>query len=299
MTLRVESPECIAPVGNRCGEGAVWHAAERALYWTDINRFLIHRLDEQSRAVNSWLFEEPVTALTLTDRNDTLVVVFGSKAQLWQPASNTLGRILFQLSSWPTMRCNDARADPRGSLWIGTMRTNVDSAGADVAVTFGNAVLYRIENNGDVSEWKNGIGISNTLAWSPENDRFYFGDSDTNVISVFSYDIRNGAISNERPFLSAYPHGFPDGSTMDAEGYLWNARYGSGSIIRVAPDGSVRHTLTLPVPNPTTCTFGGADRTTLYITSAGKGHRLAGSLFAVRTNVQGLPENRFLIGQSA
>src|SRR5215470_12875556 len=88
MTLRVESPECIAPVGNLCGEGAVWHAAERALYWTDINRFLIHRLDEQSRAVNSWLFEEPVTALTLTDRDDTLVVVFGSKAQLWQPASN-------------------------------------------------------------------------------------------------------------------------------------------------------------------------------------------------------------------
>ena len=299
MTLRVESPECIAPVGNRCGEGAVWHAAERALYWTDINRFLIHRLDEQSRAVNSWLFEEPVTALTLTDRDDTLVVVFGSKAQLWQPASNTLGRILFQLSSWPTMRCNDARADPRGSLWIGTMRNNVGSSGENVAVTFGNGVLYRIENNGDVSEWKTGIGISNTLTWSPENDRFYFGDSDTNVISVFSYDIRNGAISNETPFLSGYPHGFPDGSTMDAEGYLWNARYGSGSIIRVAPDGSVRYTLTLPVPNPTTCTFGGTDRTTLYITSAGAGHRLAGSLFAVRTNVQGLPENRFLIGQSA
>jgi sugar lactone lactonase YvrE len=66
----------VAPVGDRCGEGVVWHAKEEAVYWTDINRFLIHKLDTATtEAVTTWQFEEPVTALVLTDRDDTMAVV--------------------------------------------------------------------------------------------------------------------------------------------------------------------------------------------------------------------------------
>ncbi|MCY1248171.1 hypothetical protein D9M72_615700 [compost metagenome] len=51
----------------------------------------------------------------------------------------------------------------------------------------------------------------------------------------------------------------------------------------------------MPVTNVTTCTFGGADLKTLYITTAGSGpeERLAGSLYAMRVEVAGLPENRY------
>lgn len=291
--IHVEEPVCIAPVGDRCGEGAVWHAAERALYWVDINRFLIHHLDEATQSVRTWMFNDPVTAMALTERDDTLVAVFGGKAQLWQPATNTLGRVLFQLPSWPQMRCNDARVDPRGSLWIGTMRNNVGPDGEDIEVPFADGVLYRIDPNGSVTEWKHGIGISNTVAWNPAADRFYFGDSPANVIYAFDYDKTTGNISNETRFLDNFPRGLPDGSTVDADGYLWNTRPHAGCVVRIAPDGNLDLTVELPVPNPTTCTFGGVDRNTLYITSAGTGQRLAGSLFAVETSVQGLPENRF------
>ncbi|HEX4756775.1 MAG TPA: SMP-30/gluconolactonase/LRE family protein [Terracidiphilus sp.] len=291
--IHVEAPICVAPVGDRCGEGAVWHAAERALYWTDINRFLIHRLDEDTQSVRTWMFDEPVTAMALTERDDTLLVVFGSKAQLWQPASNTLGRILFELSGWPRMRCNDARVDPRGSLWIGTMRNNVGPGGEDVEVPFTKGVLYRIDPNGAVSEWKHEIGISNTVAWSPAGDRFYFGDTVANVIWVFAFDKATGNISKETRFLDEFPRGLPDGSAVDAEGFLWNTRPHAGCIVRISPSGDLDLAIELPIPNPTTCTFGGADRRTLYITSAGTGQRLAGSLFAVKTSVQGLEENRF------
>lgn len=286
-------PVCIAPVGDRCGEGAVWHAAECALYWTDINRFLIHRFDVFTHSVRTWLFDEPVTALALTDRDDTLVAVFGSKAQLWQPTANTLGRVLFFLESWPKMRCNDARVDPRGSLWIGTMQNNVGPGGEDRDIPFNDGVLYRIDPDGAVSEWKHNIGISNTVAWSPAADRFYFGDTAANVIYAFDYDRMSGDISREIRFLDGLEPGLPDGSTVDADGYLWNTRSGAGCIVRVAPDGTVTQVIELPIPNPTTCTFGGLDCDILYVTSAGTGQRLAGSLFAVRTNVQGLPENRF------
>ena len=64
----VGDPVCVAPTGDVCGEGAVWHAAHDAVYWTDINRFLIHRFTPADRIVRTWIFDEPVTALTLTDR---------------------------------------------------------------------------------------------------------------------------------------------------------------------------------------------------------------------------------------
>lgn len=294
--VHVEQPVCAAPVGDRCGEGAVWHASERALYWTDINRFLIHRLDESTQSVRTWLFDEPVTALTLTEQDDTMIAVFGSKAQLWKPSSNTLGRVLFRLPTWPEMRCNDARVDPRGSLWVGSMRNNVGPEGEDLPVTFTNGVLYRIDPDCSLSEWKHDIGISNTVAWSPAADRFYFGDTVANVIYAYLYDRGSGNISGETRFVDGLQRGLPDGSTVDAEGYLWNTRPGAGCIVRIGPDGRFDQAIELPIPHPTTCTFGGTDRRTLYVTSAGTGQRLAGSLFAMRTSVEGLPENRFKTG---
>ncbi|MGC2183758.1 MAG: SMP-30/gluconolactonase/LRE family protein, partial [Terriglobales bacterium] len=106
-------PVCIAPTGDRCGEGAVWHAAHSAVYWTDINRFLIHRLTLADQCVRTWFFDEPVTALTLTDRDDVLAVALGSGVILWEPAADVRHRPIFRLPGWPSVRLNDGRADPR------------------------------------------------------------------------------------------------------------------------------------------------------------------------------------------
>jgi sugar lactone lactonase YvrE len=79
----VGDPVCVAPTGDVCGEGAVWHAAHDAVHWTDINRFLIHRFTPANQSVRTWFFDEPVTALTLTDRPEVLAVVLGSRVILW------------------------------------------------------------------------------------------------------------------------------------------------------------------------------------------------------------------------
>ena len=73
----IGNPVCVAATGDVCGEGAVWHAPHHTVYWTDINRFLIHRLNLEDSSVRTWLFDEPVTALALTDREDVLAVVLG------------------------------------------------------------------------------------------------------------------------------------------------------------------------------------------------------------------------------
>jgi sugar lactone lactonase YvrE len=293
----IASPVCVAPTGDWCGEGAVWHAAERCVYWTDINRFLIHRYDSIDRSVKTWFFDEPVTSMILTDRDDTLAVTLGSRVIFWKPSSDERRDQGFYLPGWPHNRTNDARADPRGSLWVGSMRNNVNPDGSAGVVGGKDGVLVRIDPDGTVTEWKRDIVISNTDAWSPDQKRFYTADTPPNEMFVFDYDAATGSITGERPFLFGFPRGFPDGSTVDSEGYLWNCRYGGHCIVRVAPDGVIERVIEMPVSNVTTCTFGGPDLTTLYVTSAAlgapPGERFAGGLFTIETNVKGQAENRF------
>jgi sugar lactone lactonase YvrE len=292
----IDTPVCVAPTGDWCGEGAVWHAAQQAVYWTDINRFLVHRYTPADESVRTWFFDEPVTALTLTERPDTIAVVLGSRVIAWQPATDARGEPVFRLEGWPKVRLNDARPDPRGSLWLGSMGNNVNPDGSSRSIDGTDGKLYRLDPDGTVTTCRSDIGIANTVAWSPDHRHFYFADSLANIIWVYDYDRATGAIDGERPFLDGFARGLPDGSTVDSEGFVWNCRFYGGCIVRVAPDGTVDRVVEMPVENITTCTFGGSDLKTLFITTASfeaSTNRFAGGLFAIRTSVAGQPENAF------
>jgi sugar lactone lactonase YvrE len=291
----LDAVRCVVPAGDICGEGAIWHPRQNALYWTDINRFLVHRFDASNQTTNTWLFGEAVTAVNLTTDADLLLLVLGSKVGLWSPRTHPDFHTIYRLREAPEMRFNDARIDPRGSLWVGTMRNNVGLQGEDIDVDFTDGVLYRIDPDGTASEWKRDLGISNTVAWSPDRRTFYFGDSAANAIYSCAYDDQTGAISGESALLEGFPQGLPDGSAIDTQGCLWNARYGGGCLIRVAPNGHVDRVVSLPTLNPTTCTFGGPGLRTLYITSARSSDRLSGSVFAMEAEVGGAPDGCFQI----
>jgi sugar lactone lactonase YvrE len=282
---------CVAPVGDGCGEAATWAPREQALYWCDVNRFLIHRLDAEER-VKSWLFEEPVVALSLTDRPGELLVALGSKLVFWRPGDDSRRDQGFALAEWPGARLNDGRAAPNGDFWVGSMHNNLGPNGEAIDVAFGHGVLYRLGVDGQVSVKKRDLGISNTVCWSPDRRTFYFGDTLQNVVWSYDYDLATGEIANERPFLAGFERGLPDGSAVDTAGRLWNCRFAGGCVVCVAPDGRIEQVLDMPVKNVTTCAFGGADLSTLYITTAAMmtsaSDRLAGSLFAYRADAPGL-----------
>jgi len=283
--------QCIAPVGDRCGEAATWEAETRSLWWTDVNRFLIHRYQETTGAVSSWFFDEPVVALALTGTPGTLLVALASRLILWEPATDRRRDHGHALEGWPQVRLNDGRCDPRGDFWVGSMRNNVGPNGEPGEAGGKDGVLVRVRRDGGADVLKTGIGISNTLCWSPDRTRFMFADTLADTIWAYDYDARTGDISNERVLLAGWGRGLPDGSAIDDSGVLWNCRFGGGCIVRIAPDGTVLGTLEMPVRNITTCAFGGADLSTLYITTAAMmtdaSDRLAGSLFATRPGVSG------------
>jgi len=179
------------------------------------------------------------------------------------------------------------------------MRNNVNCDGSAGEAGGAEGQLFRLDPDGRVTVWRKNIGIANTLAWSPDRRYFYFGDTLADVIWVYDYDSAAGSIENERVFLRAFGRGLPDGSTVDADGYLWNCRFFGGCVVRIAPNGTIDHVVEMPVKNITTCTFGGADRRTLYVTTAKieapPGDRLAGGLYAIPTESRGQPENQFRV----
>jgi sugar lactone lactonase YvrE len=275
----------------------VWHPGEEAVYWTDINRFLIHRFEPASESVKSWLFDEPVTAVLLTSSDDTLLVCLGSRVIFWQPISDSRRDQGFRLPGWPAVRLNDAGIDPRGSLWAGSMRNNVNPDGSEGEAGGTDGALYRVDPDGRATCWQTQVGISNTVVWNRESNRFYFGDTLANSIRKYEFDPLTGAIGSPTDHFAGFSRGLPDGSAIDEEGCIWNCRWGGGCVVRVTPGGVVDHVIELPTRNITNATFGGKNLDVLYITTAAcredVGDRLAGGLFAVQTNVRGAAESRF------
>jgi sugar lactone lactonase YvrE len=291
--VTINEVRCVAPTGDDCGEGLVWSSDERSLYWTDINRYLIHCYDVAAATTKTWMFEEPVVALALTRTPGKWLVALASRLIWWHPSSDLRLDQGFFLPDFPGVRLNDGRAGPNGDFYIGSMKNTVDVP-ADPKFEMATAGrLFRIGRDG-VDVLRERVGISNTVCWSPGRERFYFGDSFANVIRMYDYDPRGGGIENEREFFAGFARGLPDGSAIDREGFLWNCRYGGSCIVRVAPDGRVDRIVEMPVKNVTTCTFGGPMLETLYITTARGGDlasgRLAGSLFALAVDTPGLPE---------
>ena len=108
------------------------------------------------------------------------------------------------------------------------MRNNVKPDGTDGSAGGTDSAFHRIDPDGRTSIWECGIGISNTVAWSPDDRRFYFGDSLANVISVNDYDVTNGAVADKRPFFrrlrARYSRWFSDrlrGSFVELSSWSW------------------------------------------------------------------------------
>jgi len=184
MPLKIEEPICIAATGDVCGEGVLWNQETQSVYWTDINRFLVHRFALKDATLKTWFFTEPVTCVMETSLTDTLALSLGSGIALWKPASDAPPSPLFALPGWPFVRCNDAAVDTGGALWVGSMRNNVEANGDAAEAGGTDGVLYRIDGTGTSMEWRRDLGISNTLLWSPDKSRFYFGDSLKNCLGL-------------------------------------------------------------------------------------------------------------------
>ena len=283
----------IRRIGTRTdelGEGPVWCPRERALYWVDIRGQWLRRWVERGEQVTSWPMPEQIGSLAICDDGGILVALRSGVA-VFDSMTGGFRKLVDFPGHGRTLRSNDGKCDRQGRFWVGTMQIETISA---------TGKLYRIDH-GVIETVLQEVKIPNSLCWSPDGATMYWADSLDRTIWAFPYDTETGGLGDRRVFATTDASEVPDGATVDADGYVWSARYGGGRVVRHAPDGSVDRVITLPARQITSCAFGGANLSTLFITSATQNmdaaqlaaEAQAGHLFAVDVGVKGLREPRY------
>lgn len=273
---------CVVDSQDKLGEGPCWSPREGRLYWFDIKgRKLNWHAPETGR---SGRYDLPMRAsaaaprtagglLLATERGLAFFDPGSGETELRQPMDLGAG-----------FRSNDAAMCVDGCFWWSSM----DDDGGKRA-----GVIYRTCADGFTEPVIEGIHISNSLGMSPDGARLYLAD--TKLSTIWTYDPKD--LSKRQVFATTKGQkGGPDGSAVDAEGFLWNAHWGEWKVVRYAPDGSIDRVIEMPVEQPSCCCFGGPDRSILFVSSAWDGlseearatQPLAGGLFALDPGVRGL-----------
>lgn len=279
----------------KLAEGPFWDRGEDALYWVDIAGFLACRLSHGR--YHQWRFGEPVSAFIPCEKGDALVTLASGVYRLDLSSPSELPRLtLFCVADQVAgNRPNEARCDSQGRLWLGSMQNNLDASGGDIALERRSGGLFRIDADASVTPLLAEQGIVNTLLWNADATVVYSADSLDGVI--YRYPVEpDGYLGKRAVWAGEHTRGDPDGSAMDAQGYVWNARWDGHCLIRFAPDGTVDQVVELPVSHPTSCVFGGPELSTLYVTSAAPSSasgELAGAVLMAQVGVAGKPCHRF------
>ncbi|MFL5778824.1 MAG: SMP-30/gluconolactonase/LRE family protein [Chloroflexota bacterium] len=271
---------------SHLGEGPLWDADRRCLWWVDILGRSVHRTDVPSGDDTLIEVGQLVGAVVLRSGGGLLLAVQEGFATL-DPESGRIELVAPVEHDDVTTRMNDGKVDPEGRFWAGTM-------GVDHRP--GAGTLYRLGIDWQVTPVVEGVSISNGLDWGPDGRSMYYIDTPTDRVDRFNYEPASGTIADRRTAVAIREGaGSPDGMTVDAEGYLWVALWNGWGVERYAPDGRLDQRVEVPASEASSCAFGGPDLDLLFITTAQEDfpprgrpeEPHAGGLFVARPGVRG------------
>ena len=257
-------PEIVVDAANELGEGVVWSPSHGEVQWTDIfgRRFFAYRPVRRRHAVGRAARSPRVLRAAW---RTSLLAGFAGGLEVFDLKSGARRPIAAVEPDRPTTRVNDGKLDRRGRLVFGTMDEGIGAPADRPGLCVTKAARVRARSS-------RGVRISNSIAFSPDGRRMYFADTPIKVIRCYDYDLDTGELSGERMFAALVQGpGAPDGSTVDADGCLWNAEWGGGRVVRYTPDGRVDRVVALPCAQVTCCAFGGARLDRLFVTTARTG----------------------------
>lgn len=255
-TLAIDSRDLI-------GEGPAWDARGQRLLWADLERGIIHSAIASTtgrwQEADRWNLSRPLAAVTPRQRGGLIVasgldiLALDEQGQLSTFAS---------LAQGPApARFNDAKCDPGGRLWAGTITSDFTPRSG----------LYRIDTDASVHTMLKGLTIANGMDWSPDGRTFYFTDSLTRRVDAYPFDVARGTLGEPRAFVTLpFGAGGPNGLTVDAEGCVWLAVTGSAQVRRYSAEAEELMRIDIATPGVTSCAFGGPLGRHLFITSLGR-----------------------------
>jgi sugar lactone lactonase YvrE len=292
--MAAKSADLIFEAKAELGEGAIWHAQQQVLYWVDILGKRFWRYDPATGAHDSFDIGQYVGTVVPRKKGGVVLALHRGIAT-YDLKTKKLGMVVDVEDNKPMLRFNDGKCDPSGRFWAGTMMVQ---GSAPMGTLFCLRLDWRAEKK------LTGVGCSNGIVWSLDQKTMYFIDTALWSVDAFTYDAATANICNRRVAIKIpKDFGYPDGSTLDAEGMLWVAHFGGARVTRWNPvTGQLLETVPLPTSNITSCAFGGPQLDRLYVTSArvalspekqaAEPH--AGGLFCLDVGVKGIEAFEFL-----
>ncbi|MCA0931133.1 SMP-30/gluconolactonase/LRE family protein [Lutimonas saemankumensis] len=280
-------------INAKLGEGAFWDHKEKLLYWVDIEDRKVFLFDPLTKS--NQVFETPSRVGTVVPKSrHEAVIALEDGIYILNTESGNISLLSDVESKMNENRFNDGKCDPNGNLWVGSMH---------LEQTAPKANLYKISPSGESTKMLDSITISNGIVWTRDKSTMYYIDTPTGHIRAFDYDLDTSEISNER-IAVVIPEslGYGDGMAIDEEDKLWVALWNGNSVVRFDPEsGELMEKIIIPAHNVTSCSFGGPNFETLYITTSSldmneeesRKFPDAGSIFEVKPGVRGVKGNFF------
>ena len=285
----------------KLAECPLWSTVEQKLYWVDISGWAIHRFDPVSGGDEKWPMPCEPGCIAFA-AGGGLIAALRDGFYRFHPATKQLCKIADAPYDTATMRFNDGRCDAAGRFWAGAMFEPRTHACAGV---------YALERGHVREGWGEadalGVKVSNGLAFSADGKTVYQSDTPNHVIYQFPF--ANGEVGARRVFARCADNrtapdygGRPDGAAIDRAGNYWSAQYEGSRVLRFSPEGEVTAVVHVPARRVTMIAFGGAELTTLYITTAREGASAdelaatphAGGIFKIKLNVAGRAEPHYV-----
>jgi D-xylonolactonase len=279
-------PELVWDIQAQLGEGPVWSARERCVWFVDIKGRKLHRYGVDDGAKASWDTPDQ-TGFALPAEDGSLVCGVRSGLHRFDPATGAFTFVTAVEPDRPQNRLNDGFVAPDGGLWFGSM----DDSEAGVS-----GALYRYRG-GVLTRHDDGYKITNGPALSPDGRTLYHNE--TIDRRIYAFDYKDGFLTNRRVFAEV-AEGYPDGPSVDADGVVHVGLFNGGGVGRFSPSGERLETIRLPVVTVTKAAFGGDDLRDLYCTTAWLNNAAKraeqptlGGLYRVRLDRPGLPQSLF------
>lgn len=268
------------------GEGPLWHPVRKELFWFDILNRTLH-----SKA-QSWTFPELVSAAGWISADELLIAC---ETGLFRFNLVSGERTSIASAGTAETRSNDGRADRQGGFWFGTMGKKAEHAAGAIWR------WYR----GEVRQLFPGVTIPNSITFTLDGRAAHFSDTAAGKVMKVALDAQGWPSADPELWLDLDRAGLnPDGAVIDAEGRFWNAQWGAGRVAAYGPDGAFLEAVETPGALQSSCpAFGGADLTTMYVTTALEHldaearakHPASGQVFAFPNIAKGLPEPQVLL----
>lgn len=244
------------------GEGPTYDPGTDTVWWFNILGKELHELNLGTGEKKMHSLPMMASVLARIDANRQLLA---TEEGLFVRDTNS-GNLTFYAAlenDKPENRSNDGRTHPSGALWIGTMSKRAENqAGA----------IYHVAG-GKVTKIFSGISIPNSICFSPDGTIGYYTDTRISRLMRVMVDPQTGLPAGEPIVMvdSMEDPGGLDGSVCDADGYIWNARWGAGVVDRYSTDGLRIARYTVPAAQPSCPAFIGVNADRLAVTTAWEG----------------------------